>query len=92
MASMRMKTSIPPFLERNIISFRLARQRVILVCLWKSRVGVAESVYLLGYGLDDRGSILGKDRNFSFRHRIQAVSGAHPVSYPRGTGDSFAGG
>jgi hypothetical protein len=30
--------------------------------------------------------------NFSLRHKIQAGSGAHPASYPKGTGGSFRGG
>jgi hypothetical protein len=28
-------------------------------------------------------------RIFSLRHRVQSDSGAHPVSYPMGTGGSF---
>jgi hypothetical protein len=51
-----------------------------------SSVGVA-----LGYGLDDRGSILGEARNFSHHHHVQNDSGAHPVSYPMGTRGSFSG-
>jgi hypothetical protein len=27
--------------------------------------------------------------NFSLHHRVQNVSGAHPASYPMGTGGSF---
>jgi hypothetical protein len=41
------------------------------------------------YGLDDRGSILGRDndRNFCFRHRCDQTSpGAYPASYPKGIG------
>jgi hypothetical protein len=30
--------------------------------------------------------------NFSLRHRVQTGSGAHPASYPMGTGGSFHGG
>jgi hypothetical protein len=30
-------------------------------------------------------------RNSSLRHRVQTDSGAHPDSYPMGTGDSFPG-
>jgi len=29
--------------------------------------------------------------NFSLRHHVQTGSGAHPTSYPMGTGDSFLG-
>jgi hypothetical protein len=32
------------------------------------------------------------DGNFSFRHHVQTGSGAHPASYPMGTGGSFPGG
>jgi hypothetical protein len=49
-----------------------------------SSVGIAT-----GYGLDDRGSgfrFLTGAGNF-FLHRVQTGSGAHPVSYPEGTGD-----
>jgi hypothetical protein len=45
-----------------------------------------------GYGLNDR--MIGVrfptgDGNFSLHHRIQTGSGAHPPSYPVGTGGSF---
>jgi hypothetical protein len=45
-------------------------------------------VYILGYGLDDRGSIpdRGDDVIFSLHHHVQTDSGAHPASYPVGTG------
>jgi hypothetical protein len=37
------------------------------------------------------GLIPGRDRDFS-PHLVQTGSGAHPVSYPVGTGGSFPGG
>jgi hypothetical protein len=48
-----------------------------------------------GYGLDDR--MIGVrfpagSGSFSFRRRVQTVSGAHPASYPMGTRSSFPGG
>jgi hypothetical protein len=48
-----------------------------------------------GYGLDDRMievlfPVAGG--NFSLRHHVQTGSGAHPASYPMGTGSSFPGG
>jgi hypothetical protein len=49
----------------------------------------------LGYGLDDRGSRVrfpAGAGNFSLRHRVKNVSGAHPASYPMGTRCSFPGG
>jgi hypothetical protein len=47
-----------------------------------------------GYGLDDRGvgvRVPVGPRIFS-SPRVQTGSGAHPTSYPTGTGDSFYGG
>jgi hypothetical protein len=62
-------------------------------CLVKQRdtftFGIA-----LGYGLDDRGSRVrfpAGAGNFSLHHRVQNGSGAHPSSYPMGTGGSFPG-
>jgi hypothetical protein len=55
-----------------------------------SSVGIA-----LGYGLDDWGSKVrfpAGAGNFSFHHRVQNGSGAHPASYPVGTKRSFPGG
>jgi hypothetical protein len=60
----------------------------ILTC--DSSVGIA-----LGYGLDDRGSMVRFSTgvgNFSLHHRVQNGSGAHPASYPMGTRGSFPGG
>jgi hypothetical protein len=55
-----------------------------------SSVGIAT-----GYGPDD--PMLGIRfpagvGNFPLRFRVQPSSGAHPVSYPMGTGISFPGG
>jgi hypothetical protein len=55
-----------------------------------SSVGIA-----LGYELDDRGStgrFSAGDGNFSLHSRVQNGSGAHPASYPMGTGNYFPGG
>jgi hypothetical protein len=44
------------------------------------------------YGLDDGGSrvlFLAGAGYFSFRHRVQNGSGAHPASFPMGTRGSF---
>jgi hypothetical protein len=52
-----------------------------------SSIGIA-----LGYGLDDRGSRVrfpAGAGNFSFHHRVQNGSAAHPTSYPMGTRGSF---
>jgi hypothetical protein len=47
-----------------------------------------------GYGLDDRGSEVrfpAGAGNFSVLHHVQTGSGAHPASFPMGTGVSFLG-
>jgi hypothetical protein len=41
--------------------------------------------------MDDRGSIPGRDREFSLRHCVQTGSAAHPASYPMGTGGFSVG-
>jgi hypothetical protein len=52
-------------------------------------------MYMLGYGLDDRGSRVRFPEgagNFSLHHHVQKGSGAHPASYLMGTRGSFLGG
>jgi hypothetical protein len=52
-------------------------------------VGIA-----LGYVLDDRDSRVrfpAGSGNFSLYYLVQNGSGAHPASYPMGTGDFFPG-
>jgi len=44
----------------------------------------------LGYGLDDRASILGRSRDFSLCHHVQTDSGVHLASCARGTGGRAA--
>jgi hypothetical protein len=60
----------------------------------KIGAGIVQLVYRRGYGLDDRGSVLGgvSDGLFSLRQRVQTGSGSHPASYAVGTGISFLGG
>jgi hypothetical protein len=56
---------------------------------------MAQSAWRLGYGLDDRGSKFrfpARAGNFSFHHRIESGSGAHPASYPMGTRDCLSEG
>jgi hypothetical protein len=43
-------------------------------------VGIA-----MRYGLEDRGSISGRGKNFSLLHCVQTDTGAHPASYLLGT-------
>jgi hypothetical protein len=50
--------------------------------------------YSAGMGLEDRCSRVrfpAGAGNFSLHHRVQNGSGAHPASYPVGTGVSFPG-
>jgi hypothetical protein len=61
----------------------------------KIRIRVVSVIqYCPGYGPDDRGCISdrGNDGIFSLPHHVQTGSGAHPASYPMGTGDSYSGG
>jgi len=55
--------------------------------VWWARVDLS---LLLDYGLDDQGSIPGRGKTFSLRHRVQTNFGAHPVSYTMGTGGYFS--
>jgi hypothetical protein len=43
------------------------------------------------YGLDDRGSIPDRGREFFFSPCVQTGSGAYPASYPMGTGGPIPG-
>jgi hypothetical protein len=43
------------------------------------------------YGMDGRGSILGKGTHFAFRHYVKTDSEAHPASCPMGAETSFPG-
>jgi hypothetical protein len=60
---------------------------VFVVILWHL-VGLDCSIgIVMGYGLDGRDSIPGRDKTFSlFLHNVQTGSGVHPISYPMGTG------
>jgi len=54
-------------------------------------VGVSRDTSIskvIGYGLDDRGSILDRDKNFFPHHHIQTDTGAH-IIFSTGTGSSF---
>jgi hypothetical protein len=56
---------------------------------------ITQSIWRLGYGLDDRGSrvrFLSEAGNFSLHHRVQNGSGTHLASYAMGTKGSFPGG
>jgi hypothetical protein len=47
---------------------------------------------LLGYGLNDRGSISGRGWELFFHHCVPTSSGVQPDSYPMGTRGYFPGG
>jgi hypothetical protein len=53
--------------------------------------GIAQSVQRLPTDWTTHGSEL-QGQEFSFLHVVQSGSGAHPASYPMGTGGSFSGG
>jgi hypothetical protein len=54
---------------------------------WSSSVSIVSD-----YRLDDRGSILGRDKGFFYSSLcVQTGSGARPASSPMGTGGSFSG-
>jgi hypothetical protein len=42
-----------------------------------------------GYEMDGRGSIPSRGRRFYIPHKVHTTSGAHPASYPTGSGGSF---
>jgi hypothetical protein len=56
---------------------------------------MAQSVYRIGYRLDDLGVGVRfpvEARYFSLIPKVQTSSGPHPTSYPMGTGDCFSRG
>jgi hypothetical protein len=65
---------------------------------WEDSIKVDRDISVgiaLNYELDDRGSSVRFPEgagNFSLYHCIQNGTGAHPASYPIGTGGSFSGG
>jgi hypothetical protein len=62
--------------------------------MYKLRVLLPDTVKICsGYGLDDRwiGVRVPVASSFSLLHVVQIGSGAHPTSYPMGTGGSFPG-
>jgi hypothetical protein len=76
-----------------VIVLRLLWEITLILFCWKSRD--SSGSIALGYGLDDQGSrvrLPAETGNFSLHHRVHNGSGAHPASYPMGTGDSFSGG
>lgn len=58
---------------------------ILLKFITNAGAGVAQSVKQLGYWLDDRGLIAGRDKRFSLLQRVQNSAGTHPLSYPKGS-------
>jgi hypothetical protein len=76
-----------------LLPFMSRSQKWTLPFIFKNRDSSVGTT--LGYGLDDRGSRVrfpARTGNFSFHHRVQNGSGAHPAFYPMGTRGSFPGG
>jgi hypothetical protein len=61
----------------------LLNSKTVITSFFHTTEYLAQS---LSYGLDNWGSIPGRDRCFSHLHLVQTGSGAHPGSYPMGTG------
>lgn len=55
---------------------------MLICCRHKVRAGIIE---VTGYRLDERGSFLGRNRDFSFRSCVRTGCGAYPASSPIGT-------
>jgi hypothetical protein len=78
---------LAPFWVLAIITKRKATLWITSVS-YQNRAVIAQSVWRLDYGLDDRGSRVRFPAgawNFSLHHRVQNGSGVHPASYPMGT-------
>jgi hypothetical protein len=81
--------------QKQIIMFMSSYSQCAILLLknilWSRYSSVS---IVLDYRLDDWGSrvrFLARAENFSLHHHIQNGSGAHPDSYPMGTGGSFPG-
>jgi hypothetical protein len=65
------------------------------VSILTSKIRYSSAGIAQGYRLDDRGSTVrfpAVAGNFSLNHHVQNGFGAHPTSYPVGSGGSFPGG
>jgi hypothetical protein len=63
----------------SYITFTLIKQNYVYkwcfcCAIHTHTVGIAQSVHWLGYGLYDRGSIPGRDKELFLRHRVQTAS------------------
>jgi len=56
-----------------------------------TRTGIAQSVWWLGYGTYDQGSVPSRDKDSSILLHVQAPCGAHPASCPVDTGSYLTG-
>jgi hypothetical protein len=64
-------------------------EEILWMCLLLEEQGCGMVAQWYGDGLDGIDSRQGQD--FSLLHVVQTGSGAHPASYPMGTGGSFLG-
>jgi hypothetical protein len=73
--------------QLGIVRADKGRLKLITVALWKrgdSAVGIATGLTTKGSEFESRWG-----QEFSLLHVVQTGSGAHPASYPMGTGGSF---
>jgi hypothetical protein len=70
------------------LTFQCLPSGALYLQMWNrdSSVGIAT-----GYRLGGRGYSPDRGSDFSLLHSVQTNSGAHPASYPMGTGGSFPG-
>jgi hypothetical protein len=66
---------------RHIVQFSNAEVNIVMLSQYSHGLRAG------GPGFDSR-----QDQYFSLLHSVQTGSGAHPASYPMGTGCSFPGG
>jgi len=91
---MKLKLKSINFLKKGSHCKQICRLHILLLSSVKFlRVGITQSVWRLGYGMDGWGSVPGRgnEGNLCLRHCIQIDSGAHPASYLVSTGDSYPG-
>jgi hypothetical protein len=87
----RMHCSLPTLLLYAVVTWCSAPPPHYLFtsALWLTKSRYSSVGIVLGYGLDVWGCRAAGAGNFSLHHRVQNGSGAHPASYPIGTGGSF---
>jgi len=79
-------------LTSNLCFCRAVILMIYIVYQCFVRAAVAQSVYWLGYRLNDWVPFGVGVGIFSPRHRVQTGTGAHPTTYPMGNEGSFLDG